>query len=351
MVEQNKFVNYYFKMEYPIKFKAAILAENNQPLIIDRVEFEGPLKVGQVLVKVEYSGICGKQIEEITGKMGKDTFLPHLLGHEGFGEVIECGPGVTTVLRGNKVVMHWKKGAGIEAETPDYLWKGKKLNAGWITTFNEYAVVSENRLTIMPRENDGNLACLLGCAVTTGIGVVINEANTRPYHSIAVCGCGGIGLNCIFGAKAINAKRVFAFDIKEEARKLALECGADYAYPPNEYKYSFDKVFVTATNSEAIEYAFEICKDDGEIFIVGVPAPDRIVNLNALNLHRNRSIHGSSGGGIVPERDIPAYYELHTKKIIDISKIISSTINLEHINDSINKMLNGNILGRHIIKF
>ena len=111
---------------FPMIFKAAILVNNNKPLIIDKIVFNGPLKVGQVLVKVRYSGICGKQIEEITGKMGKDTFLPHLLGHEGFGDVIECGPGVTTVSRGNKVVMHWKKGAGIESETPEYLWKGKR---------------------------------------------------------------------------------------------------------------------------------------------------------------------------------------------------------------------------------
>ena len=105
-------------IQYPITFRAAILERNNTPLVLDEVTFEGPLDAGQVLVDVCYTGICGKQIEEITGARGEDPFLPHLLGHEGSGIVLDIGPGVKKVSPGDKVVLHWMKGSGIDAATP-----------------------------------------------------------------------------------------------------------------------------------------------------------------------------------------------------------------------------------------
>jgi len=337
---------------YPLKFKAAILSESNQPLIIDDVVFNGPLKFGQVLVKVGYSGICGKQIEEITARMGDDPFLPHLLGHEGFGEVIDCGAGIKTVSVGDKVIMHWMKGAGIDSSTPDYLWKGQKLNAGWITTFNEYAVVSENRLTAMPDNIDGKIACLLGCAVTTGIGAVVNEANTRPHHKVAVVGCGGVGLNCIFGAKAVNASKIVAYDTRENSKKLALEIGADEALTlDKKINTLYDKVFVATGSLNAIELGFNICKEGGQLVIIGVPAPNENVQLNALDLHRNKSIIGSNGGGVCPEIHIPAYYKLHKNKVINLNQIIEDIISLDQINNYIDKIIDGEVIKRVVIKF
>ncbi len=123
-----------------MKFKAAVLVENRKPLVIDTIE-TSPLQFGQVLVKLFCSSICGAQLNEIDGIKGKDSFLPHLLGHEGTGEVLEYGEGVTTVAQGNRVVLHWRKGSGIHAPTPKY--KSNKLgtvNAGWVTTFNEYTM-------------------------------------------------------------------------------------------------------------------------------------------------------------------------------------------------------------------
>ena len=134
--------------------KAAILVEQNKPLVIEDIEIPNTLKYGQVLVKIIYSTICGAQINEYLGTKGPDKFLPHLLGHEGSGIVEKCGPGVTTVKRGDKVVLHWRKGSGIQSETPSYVLNGEKINAGWVTTFSEYSVVSENRLTTIPKNSD-----------------------------------------------------------------------------------------------------------------------------------------------------------------------------------------------------
>ena len=118
--------------------RAAILVEQNQPLVVDEIKLPKSLNVGQVLVKVHYSGICGSQLGEIAGVKGPDPHLPHLLGHEGSGTVLAVGAGVKSVKPRDNVVLHWRKGLGIESEPPCYRWNDHMLNAGWVTTFNEF---------------------------------------------------------------------------------------------------------------------------------------------------------------------------------------------------------------------
>ena len=179
------------KSLFPIKFKALILSKSFQDLIWDDVVFKGPLLHGQVLVKIFYSGICGKQIEEFTAKMGKDKFLPHLLGHEGSGEIIAVGPNVKHLKRGDKVVVHWMKSkGGQEADLPKYYWNKKNLNAGRVTTFNEMGVISSNRLTRIPKNSNLKLAALLGCGLSTGLGAILNEAKVSSSDKILVIGSG-----------------------------------------------------------------------------------------------------------------------------------------------------------------
>src|SRR5512144_117161 len=125
-----------------MRFRAAILTELKKPLVIEEIE-NPPLRFGQVLVKILCSGICGAQINEIEGVKGPDKFLPHLLGHEATATVMEIGEGVTTVKPGDRVVCHWRKGAGLQAPTATYTSKPfPKINSGWVTTFSEYSVVS-----------------------------------------------------------------------------------------------------------------------------------------------------------------------------------------------------------------
>ena len=176
--------------------KAAILAQSRQPLVVDEIALPDELGVGQVLVKVLYSTICGAQLNEIAAAKGPDKFLPHLLGHEASARVIEIGPGVTTVKAGDTVVLHWRPSRGIQCQPPAYTWRGEKLNAGWVTTFNDYAVISENRMTVIAPDYDLRNAPLLGCAVTTAAGVINNDAKVKIGESVVVFGVGGVGTQC-----------------------------------------------------------------------------------------------------------------------------------------------------------
>ena len=158
--------------------KAAVLEQIDAPLAIRDVELT-ELKVGQVLVRVLVSGLCGAQLHEIRGHKGNAKFLPHLMGHEGCGIVEEIGAGVTTVKVGDKVVMHWRPGSGIESPFPSYVLDGKSMSSGKVTTLSEYSIVSENRLTTVPQDTPEDLCAILGCALTTAMGIIDNEVDLK----------------------------------------------------------------------------------------------------------------------------------------------------------------------------
>jgi len=332
-------------VSYPITFNTAILEQTNHPLIIDQVQFFGPLLLGQVLVQINYSGICGKQIEEIKGTAGKDPYLPHMLGHEGSGVIIDIGPGVTKVTPGDHVVLHWLKGSGLDAQTPFYTRKnGERINAGWITTFNEYGVVSENRITKIPFNFDLSIACLLGCAVTTGLGVIFNEANVRPAESVSIFGCGGVGLCSIQGAHNLHAYPIIAIDKNSKNLILAQKMGATHTFnsttadiPTEIKKVTKNKgtyhSIITAAYPDVIETAALSTSAPGNIFIVGVPAKDATVTINALDIHRRKVFTGSYGGGCFPDRDIPRYITLYQQGHLQLKELITTIISLKDINE------------------
>ena len=145
------------------------------------------------------------------------------MGHEGCGIVEEIGPGVTTVKVGDKVVMHWRKGDGIESNFPSYIYNDKKMSSGKVTTISEYSVVSENRLTTVPDDTPEELCALLGCAMTTAIGTITNEAQVKFGESVLVVGCGGLGLHLIEAAKLSNAYPIIGIDITDEKEELSKE--------------------------------------------------------------------------------------------------------------------------------
>src|SRR3989338_8024793 len=204
-----------------MKIKAAILTQQCKPLEVDEIKLQSPLDYGQVLVKVVCSSICGSQLGEIDGVKGPDKYLPHLLGHEGGGIVEEVGPGIKKVKVGDHVVMHWRKGSGLESSAPKYQWRNKTLNAGWVTTFNDYAVFSENRITAIPKDIDFEVADLMGCAVLTGFGVIENDAQIKIGQSIVIFGVGGIGLNIAQSAAMVSAYPIVGIDLFDNKLKLA----------------------------------------------------------------------------------------------------------------------------------
>src|SRR5260370_3385905 len=211
------------------KARAAILTQSRQPLVVDEIAMPEVLDPGQVLVRVLYTTICGAQISETAALKVADQFLPPRLGHEASAEVVEIGPGVTTVAPGDTVVLHWRLSRGIQSRTPAYSWRGQKLNAGWITTFNEYAVISENRMTVIPTDFDLKLAPLLGCAVTTAAGVVNNDAHLKIGESVAIFGVGGVGLNLVQFAALAGGYPIVAIDLLDHKLEMARARGATHA--------------------------------------------------------------------------------------------------------------------------
>lgn len=215
-------------MTTPKKTLAAILTKLQSPLVLDTIYLPSKLECGQVLVKIHYSTICGAQINEIDGAKGPDKYLPHLLGHEGSGEVVEIGPAVTRLSKGNHVVLHWRQASGIQSTPPLYKWRKQTVNAGWVTTFQEYAVISENRLTKIPSEFDMKLAPLFGCAVTSALGVINNDAKLKIGQSIVIIGVGGVGLNIIQGASIVGGFPIIAIDLYHEKLRMAKKFGATH---------------------------------------------------------------------------------------------------------------------------
>ena len=261
--------------------KSAILIESKKPLVMADVDLPKKLEFGQVLVKVCYSGLCGAQINEIDAVKGPDKFLPHLLGHEGSGIVEKIGDGVTTTKPGDHVVLHWRKSSGIQSSTPKYLWNGKTVNAGRVTTFNEKAIVSENRLTVIPSDFDMRSAALFGCAVTSGFGAVNNDAQVKIGQSVLIFGIGGMGLSIAYAASLVSAYPIVGIDLHKDKIEMGKKFGLTHGIVANSnLKEKINSIFgtqgpeitfETTGNSEIMEQAYEISPDDGKTIFVGVP--------------------------------------------------------------------------------
>lgn len=348
-------------MNLPKKMQAAILCELTKDLVIANINLPNELEIGQVLVKVHFSGICGTQLGEIDGAKGVDNYLPHLLGHEGSGKVVAVGPGVKTVAPYDNVVLHWKKGTGIESNTPSYSWNGRKVNAGWVTTFNQYAVISENRCTKIQDECDLKIAALFGCAITTGFGVIENNANVKIGESVVVYGAGGVGLNIVQAASLKNAYPIIAVDIHHSRINLAKVMGATHIINSSEINAEEEiqkitenngvDVFIDNTGKSAIiEIGYRVTKKDGRVILVGVPKYNDNINVNTLALHFGKLIKGSHGGDCCPEKDIPRYFNLYKHGKVQLNTLISEVIDLNEINYAISKMRSGEIAGRCLIK-
>jgi S-(hydroxymethyl)glutathione dehydrogenase/alcohol dehydrogenase len=342
-----------------MKSLAAILVGQKKPLVIEEVEVPAP-KLGQVLVKVLASGICGSQIGEIDGVKGPDRFLPHLLGHEGCGEVLEIGEGVRHVKPGDRVVLHWRKGAGLESVTPVYDSRIGRVNAGWVTTFNDLAIVSENRVTAIPTDIDPEVAALFGCAVTTGFGVVTNNARLAIGESIAIFGAGGIGLNIVQGAALAGGNPIIALDRFDNRLDLARSLGATHAInvtkadAPEEIRQivGHDGVDVAVDNTgnvEVIALASRVTNARGRTVLVGVPPGDSTAAISTLPLHFEKRLTGSHGGECRPDVDIPRYVRLVREGRLDLGSLVGRRYPLTGINAAIADMTSGRLAGRAIV--
>ena len=340
--------------------KAAILTDIKKPLVVSELEMPKTLEFGQVLVKIYYSGFCGSQLTEINGSRGEDKNIPHLLGHEGSGLVLDMGPGITTVSKGDHVVLHYMRSLGIESPTPKYKWGGKIVSGGGVTTFNNRAIVSENRLTKIPKDLDLRIAPLFGCAITTGFGVINNEAQVKIGESVIIFGLGGVGLSICQAASLVSAYPIIGVDLYDSKINLAKRFGLTHGFINDSEKIDnevrkivgmngADVVVDVTGNSKAIELCYRLTKPNGKTILCGQPKKGDNISINTLPLHFNKILKGSYGGDSKPHIDIPNYIKLLSTKKIDLNSLITHEYSLENINDAVST-LRGGQAGRVIIK-
>ncbi|MBS0624626.1 MAG: zinc-binding dehydrogenase [Verrucomicrobia bacterium] len=344
-----------------MKTKAALLVRLNQPLEIREISLPA-LKRGQVLVKMAYAGLCHSQLNEWKGTKGPDPYLPHTLGHEGSGIVLDVGEGVTKVKPGDHVVLSWIKGSGIDVPNANYLCEGQNINSGAISTFLEKAVISENRLIPIPSDISLKEAALLGCAIPTGAGVVMNDMQVQSGQSIAVFGIGGIGLSAILAAKFMKANPIVAIDVHEEKLERALQMGATHAIHAikENVKDKIIEIFKgkgadfaleSAGRKEVMEMAFEAVRPSGGYCVLAgnLPKGDKI-QIDPFDLIRGKKIVGTWGGSTQIDRDVPRYAQLFIKEDNLLKPMISHEVRLDEINHLM-QLLDKGLIARGLVNF
>jgi S-(hydroxymethyl)glutathione dehydrogenase / alcohol dehydrogenase len=251
--------------------------------------------------------------------------------------------------------MHWMKGTGIHAATPKYKWGKKTVNAGWVTTFSEYSVVSENRVTKIPDDYDLKTATLYGCAITTAFGVIHNDAKVKCGESIVIFGAGGVGSAIIQAASVSGAYPVIAVDVNDYKLKMASKFGAAYVINGKIQDAGSEiikiiggagaDVTVDTTGINKIrELAYEIAAPWGRTILVGVPRHGEKMSIDSFPLHFDKVLTGSHGGDCNPTYDIPRLIGLERSGRIDLTKMITKIYPLEKINEALSAVRTGDVI-------
>ncbi|MBX7136879.1 MAG: zinc-binding dehydrogenase [Oligoflexia bacterium] len=337
-----------------MKTTAAILVETGRPLEIDQLEVPA-LKPGQVLVEIKFSGVCHTQILEARGHRGKDNFLPHCLGHEGAGVILEIGPAVSRVKTGDRVLLSWIKGPGMDIPGTVYGWKGKSVNAGAIATFSQLAVISENRTTKLPENIEFAHGALMGCAVPTGLGAVFNNAEPKPGQSLAVFGAGGVGLCAIAGAAIAGCTPVIAVDINPQKFEAARAAGATHCVNPSEgdllqqlnklCPQGLDFAIEATGRPEIMEKALQAVRPlSGAAVLIGNAHFGENLSLDPRQFNAGKQLRGSWGGGTVPERDFPRYFSLLSAGRLNLDLLSATRYALSDANRALDDLESGKVL-------
>jgi S-(hydroxymethyl)glutathione dehydrogenase/alcohol dehydrogenase len=341
-----------------MKTTAALLVQTGAPLVLAEIDIPA-LKPGQVLVEIAYSGACGTQVMEWRGDKGEDKWVPHCLGHEGTGTVLETGSAVTKVMAGDKVVLSWIRGSGIEAGGAVYAWGEKKVNAGGITTFQRHAVISENRLTLLPPDLPMDIAVLLGCAAPTGMGAVYNVLKAQPGDAVAVFGTGGVGLHAVMAAALVGAMPVIAVDPNPTRRALAPLYGASHVINPNgpdvlaEIRKIVPQGVDIAVESSGVPAAMEQAvnatrQQGGRAVVIGNARHGEMLSLNPAVFNQGKSLMGTWGGDSVPDRDYGRYARLLGAGRFPVRDLLSKPYTLEQADQALQDLASGKI-GRPLI--
>ena len=318
------------------KITAAILRETGEKLSVEEIH-SAPLKFGQVLVKVVYAGICRSQLMEQQGKRGVDKWLPHLLGHEGYGEVVEVGSGVTKCIPGDLIILTWVEGSGINAENAVYSDStGQKINSGKVTTFSSYSVVSENRLFLAPTGFQEEFLALFGCALLTGGGMALKYGANLDVNKICIVGYGGIGSAAGIVLKGMGKTQIDIIETSLEKRKQAEKAGFS-----NTYKFfeeggmEYDLVIEATGTSSAIEAGFERLNNKGILVFASHPENGSKITLNPYDLIKGKRIVGTWGGEVNPDLDVPKIAKYLKASGTDLELLIGDVFTIDEVNEGL----------------
>ena len=365
-----------------MKIRAAVLESigapapyaQSQPLKIREVELDPPGE-GEVLIRIKAAGLCHSDLSVISGDRPRP--VPMVLGHESAGEVAECGPGVTDLKPGDRVIMVFMPSCGCcvpcaegrpalcepgaAANGAGTLLSGaRRLHMGGIAVnhhigvscFSEYAVVSRRSCVKLEADISDAEAALFGCAVLTGVGAVINTARLQAGTTAAVLGLGGVGFSALLAAVASGARDVIAIDLNESKLALARELGATATInatdPEAEQKIKaltrggVDCAFEMAGAIPAMELAWKITRRGGSTVTAGLPHPDKRFAFSPAQLvGEERTLRGSYIGSAVPARDIPRYVQMYQRGKLPVNRLMGEQLALEDINRGFDRMASG----------
>ena len=366
--------------------KAAVLFEPNMPLQIEDVTLEDP-HANEVRIRVAASGVCRSDHHLMTGATRHP--LPVVLGHEGAGVVEAVGPGVTRVQPGDHVVLSWvpvcgecfycRNGLPAQCDTSiEPLWDGvmldgtSRLSIGdqtvyhytALATFAEQAVVPESCCIPIRKDVPLKVASLIGCAVTTGVGAVVRRARVTPGSSVAVFGCGGVGLNVVQAAALSGATQIVAVDISADKLAMAETFGATHLLNPGEADLDPVEAIRDLTGGRGADYAFEVigspavmrqaidaARRGGTIVLVGLGPHGETIELGAGTFTRSDKVLTSAYYGMAdPMRDMPMFLDWYLAGKLKLDELITKRYPLEEVNEAVEAVERGEAL-RNVITF
>ena len=369
-----------------MQVRAAVASAAARPLSIETVELEGP-RAGEVLVEIKATGIC--HTDEFT-RSGADPegLFPAILGHEGAGIVVDVGPGVSSLKKGDHVIplytpecrqcksclsgktnlctaIRATQGKGLMPDGSSRFSLGGKQVFHYMgcSTFANYTVLPEIALAKIREDAPFEKVCYIGCGVTTGIGAVINTARVEPGANVVVFGLGGIGLNVVQGARLAGANRIIGVDVNPARKPLAEKFGMTDFVNPKEVggdlvahlvaltdggaDYSFECV----GNVDLMRQALECChRGWGVSVIIGVAGAGQEIKTRPFQLVTGRVWKGTAFGGARGRTDVPKIVDWYMDKKINIDDLITHVMPLEKINDAFDLMHEGKSI-RSVVKF
>jgi NDMA-dependent alcohol dehydrogenase len=357
--------------------RAAVLYEAKQPLRVEDVELDGP-RDGEVLVRIGAAGVCHSDYHFMNGDI--PIGLPCVLGHEGAGVVEEVGRGVTAIRPGDHVVLLFRAGCGrcefCSRGRPALCWMAGQLRSTGrlldgtsrlrrgdaeikhflgVSCFAERTVVPEQGVVRIPEDVSLEVAALVGCAVMTGVGAVMNTARVTPGAPVLVVGAGGIGLNCIMGATLVGAHPIIAADLVDAKLETAMEFGATHAVNAGARDLveavreltggeGVDFSFEAIGSPRAMAQAFQAVRRGGVATAVGIAPFGSELSINAGELvYQEKTLQGSYYGSTRPHADMPRLLDLYRAGRLPLDRLISRRYPLERVNEAYDALLAGEV--------